>query len=86
MKDFIQSSHFSFAFLILFAKKSDRELQFCIDYQILNATIIQNQYSIFLIQEILNQFLKTQYFIKLNIIVTFNQICIQENDKKYIIF
>ena len=31
-KNFIWSSHSSFAFLILFAKKLNRELQFCIDY------------------------------------------------------
>ena len=48
-KNFIQSSCFSFAFLILFAKKSDKELWFCIDYQVLNMIIIQNWYLIFLI-------------------------------------
>ena len=49
VKNFIQSSHSSFVFLILFAKKSDKELQFCIDYQVLNVITIWNQYSIFLI-------------------------------------
>src|SRR5437773_12450389 len=59
VKNFIQSSCSLFAFLILFAKKSDRELQFCIDYQALNTITIQNQYSILLIQETLDQLSKT---------------------------
>ena len=53
-KEFIQLNHSSFASLMLFTKKSDRKLQFCIDYQALNTIMIQNQYSIFLIQEMLN--------------------------------
>ena len=43
MKNFIQSSCFLFVFLMLFAKKSGRELCFCIDYQALNAITIQLQ-------------------------------------------
>ena len=73
-KNFIQSNYSSFAFLILFAKKLSKELQFCINYQVLNVITIQNQYSIFLIQETLNQLSKTQFFMKLDIIHTFNQI------------
>ena len=53
-KNFIQSSHSSFASSVLFAKKLSKELQFCIDYQALNTITIQNQYSIFLIQEMLD--------------------------------
>ena len=85
-KKFIWLSHFSFASLMLFVKKSDRELQFCINYQALNTIMIWNQYSIFLIQEMLNQFLKTWYFIKLDIIVIFNWIHICESDEKYTAF
>ena len=71
---------------MLFVKKSEEELHFCIDYQALNTITIQNQYLIFLIQETLNQFSKAQYFIKLDIIHTFNQIHIYENDEKYTAF
>ena len=53
-KEFIQSSHSSFMSSMLFMKKSDEELQFCIDYQALNMIMIQNQYSISLIQETLD--------------------------------
>ena len=71
---------------MLFAKKPDRELHFCIDYQALNAITIQNWYSISLIQEMLDQLSKTWYFTKLDIIVIFNWIHIQEDDKKYTAF
>ena len=86
VKNFIQSSHSSFAFLILFAKKSDEELWFCIDYWVLNMIMIWNQYSIFLIQEMLNWFSKTWFFTKLDIIHAFNWICIHKDDEKYITF
>ena len=39
-KNFIQSSYFLFMFSVLFAKKSNRELWFCINYQVLNIIII----------------------------------------------
>ena len=86
VKNFIQSSCSLFAFLILFAKKSDRELQFCIDYQALNTITIQNQYSILLIQKTLDQFSKTQFFTKFDIIHVFNQIHICEDNEKYTVF
>ena len=53
-KSFIQSSCSSFVFSILFVKKLNKNLHFCINYWILNAIIIWNQYLIFLIQETLN--------------------------------
>ena len=85
-KKFIWSNCFSFISFMLFVKKSEKELHFCINYQALNTIIIWNQYLIFLIQKILNQFLKAQYFIKLDIIHMFNQIYIHENNEKYIAF
>ena len=85
-KKFIQSSHSSFVLFILFVKKSEKKLHFCINYQILNMITIQNWYSIFLIQKTLDQLSKTQYFMKLDIIHAFNQICIHKSDEKYIAF
>ena len=86
VKSFIQSSYSLFVFSILFVKKLNKKLHFCINYWILNAIIIWNQYLIFLIQETLNQFLKTQYFTKFDIIAVFNQIHICESDEKYTAF
>jgi hypothetical protein len=50
-KNFIESSTASYASLILFAKKSENELRFCVNYRKLNAIIKKNRYSIFLIAE-----------------------------------
>jgi hypothetical protein len=50
-KSFIESSTASYASSILFAKKSDDELRFCVNYRKLNAIIKKNRYSISLIAE-----------------------------------
>jgi hypothetical protein len=50
-KNFIESNTASYASLILFAKKSDDELRFCVNYRKLNAIIKKNRYSILLIAE-----------------------------------
>ena len=85
-KEFIQSSCSSFVSSVLFAKKSEKELYFYINYQVLNVIIIWNWYSIFLIQETLDQLSKAWYFMKLDIIHMFNWIHIYENDEKYTAF
>jgi hypothetical protein len=45
-KNFIESSIASYASSILFAKKSDDELRFCVNYRKLNAITKKNKYSI----------------------------------------
>jgi hypothetical protein len=50
-KSFIESSTAFYASSILFAKKSDDELRFCVNYRKLNAIIKKNRYSISLIAE-----------------------------------
>jgi hypothetical protein len=50
-KNFIESNIAFYASLILFAKKSDDELRFCVNYRKLNAIIKKNKYSISLIAE-----------------------------------
>jgi hypothetical protein len=50
-KNFIESSTASYASSILFAKKSDDELRFCVNYRKLNAIIKKNRYSILFIAE-----------------------------------
>jgi hypothetical protein len=50
-KNFIESSIAFYASSILFAKKSDDALRFCVNYRKLNAIIKKNRYSIFLIAE-----------------------------------
>ncbi len=50
-KEFIFFSFASYISLILFAKKKDESLRFCVDYRKLNALIKWDHYSLFLIDE-----------------------------------
>ena len=52
-KEFIVSSYALFALFVLFIKKSNKGLRFCVDYKKLNAIIKRNRYFISLINEVL---------------------------------
>ena len=62
-KEFIVSSYISFALLVFFAEKSNKELRFCVDYKKLNVIIKRNRYFISLINEILIRIQNCKYFI-----------------------
>jgi len=85
-KDFIQVSHFQMIISVLFVKKLEEELCFCVNYWDLNVIIIKNQYSLSLISETLNCLSRAKIFIKLNIISAFNWLWIKEEDKILIVF
>jgi hypothetical protein len=59
-KDFIEFSTAFYASSILFAKKSDDELRFCVNYKKLNVIIKKNKYSISLIAEIIARLFKAK--------------------------
>ncbi len=85
-KDFIQVNHFQMIISVLFIKKLEEELCFCVNYRDLNAIIVKNQYSLSLILEMLNRLNQAKIFIKLNIISAFNRLWIKEEDEVLIIF
>ncbi len=85
-KDFIQVSHFQMIISVLFVKKFEEELCFCMNYWDLNAITIKNWYSLSLISETLNHLNWAKIFIKLNIISAFNRLQIKEKDEAFIIF
>ena len=85
-KDFIQVNHFQMIISVLFVKKFEEELHFCVNYQHLNAITIKNWYSLSLISETLNHLNQAKIFIKLNIISAFNQLQIKEEDEAFIVF
>jgi len=85
-KDFIQVNHFQMIIFVLFIKKLEEELCFCMNYQNLNAITIKNQYSLSLISETLNHLSRAKIFIKLNIISAFNRLWIKEENEAFIIF
>ncbi len=86
IKDFIQVSSFLAISLILFVKKSSEELRFYVNYQSLNVMTVKNQYSLLLIQEILNWLTKIKYYIKLNIIAVFNKLRMTYENEWKIVF
>ncbi len=73
-KRFIESSTTSYVSSILFAKKSEEELRFCVDYRKLNAIIKKNRYSLFFIAETIARLLKAKWMIKIDIRHAFNLI------------
>ncbi len=85
-KEFIQVNHFQMIISVLFIKKFEEKLCFCMNYQDLNIIIIKNQYSLSLISEMLNYLSQVKIFIKFDIIFTFNHLQIKEEDKVLITF
>ncbi len=85
-KNFIWISHFQMIIFVLFIKKFEEELCFCMNYQDLNVITVKNWYSLSLISEMLNCLSQAKIFIKLNIIFAFNWLWIKKEDKAFIIF
>ena len=85
-KGFIRVSRSDAAASVLFVKKPEEGLHFCVDYWGLNAITVKNWYPLPLISETLNCLSWVRIFIKLNIIAAFNRLCIWEGDKVLITF
>jgi len=85
-KDFIRVSRFQMIISVLFVKKLEEELCFCVNYRDLNAITVKNRYSLSLISETLNRLSRAKIFIKLNIISAFNRLWIKEEDEALIAF
>ncbi len=85
-KSFISSSSISYTSLILFIKKKDDSLRFCINYRKLNALIKRNRYLLFLIDETLACIQDSKYLIWLNIIVVFNKLRMHSKSEDLTIF
>ncbi len=82
-KQFIWVSNSSAAVPVLFIQKSEDELQFCVNYCGLNWITQKNHYLLSLIYETLQNIEWAQWYIKLNVIVTFHKIQIAaENEWK----
>ncbi len=85
-KEFIFFSFASYISLISFIKKKDDSLRFCVDYRKLNALIKRDHYSLSLIDETLARIQESKYLIWLNIIVTFNKLCMHSDSEDLTIF
>ena len=85
-KNFITINSIFFVFSILFVIKFNDSLRFCVDYKKFNVMIKRNRYFIFLIEKILIKIIDFKYFIKLNIIVVFNKLCMNSDNENFITF
>ena len=85
-KGFIESSQSPFASPVLFVKKSDGGLRFCIDYRRLNALTRKDAYPIPRIDELLSRVSKAKIFTKLDIRAAFNRIRIDPASEEYTTF
>jgi hypothetical protein len=73
-KGFINTSQAPFTSLILFVKKKDGSLRFCIDYRKLNNLTRKDRYLLPLISETLARIARAKIFIKLDIRQAFHRI------------
>ena len=85
-KEFIVSNYALFASLVLFTKKLNKELRFCVDYKKLNAIIKRNRYFISLINKILTKIQDCKYLTRLNIITIFKKLRTHLNNENFLTF
>ncbi len=85
-KEFIFFSFASYILLILFIKKKDDSLHFCVNYRKLNALIKRNHYSLSLINETFAHIQESKYLTQLNIIVAFNKLHMHSDSEDLTIF
>jgi hypothetical protein len=84
-KRFIVINRSSFVSSVMFMKKTNESLRFCVDYKKLNQLTKKNKYFLFLIDETLTHLEKIKYFTKLNIKQTFHRIKIIDAESKDLI-
>jgi len=85
-KGFIRQSSSPFAAQVLFAKKPDGELQFCIDYRDINSKTIKNRYPLPLIKETLNLLGKARVYTKLDVRGAYNLLRVKEGEEHKLAF
>lgn len=80
-KSFISANSFFAIFLVFFARKPGGGLQFCVDYQQLNAMTIKNRYLLPLIEKLLECICKAKIYSKIDIIAVFNFLKMQQGEE-----
>jgi len=81
IKGFIRTSQSPASSPVLFVKKSDSGLRFCVDYRALNALTVKNRYPLPLISETLYKLSKAVIYTKLDIITAFNRLRMAKGDE-----
>ncbi len=85
-KGFISPSNVPFAAPILFAKKADGSLRFCVDYRKLNELTKKDPYPIPLIDEMMARISKARIFTKIDIQQAFHKIRMDTDSEDYTTF
>lgn len=80
-KGFIRPSSSPVASPVLFVKKQDGGLRFCVDYRALNNVTVKDRYPLPLIKESLNNLAGMRYFSKIDIVSAFNNIRIRKGEE-----
>lgn len=80
-KGWIRPSSSPAAAPVLFAKKPNGGLRFCVDYRGLNAITVPDRYPLPLFKETLRQLSKARWFTKLDVKSAFHRIRIREGDE-----
>jgi hypothetical protein len=79
--DFITFFKLTCAASIFFTKKKTSDLRLCVDYSELNAIIVKNRYFFSFINETFDRIVDVIYFIKFDIIATFNKLRIKKKNE-----
>jgi predicted aspartyl protease len=85
-RGFIAASNYPYASPVLFVKKPDGSLRFCIDYRKLNALTKKDSYPLPRIDELLARVSKAKVFTKLDIRQAFHRIRIDPESEDYTTF
>jgi hypothetical protein len=85
-KGFIKPSDASYSSPVLFVKKKDGSLRFCIDYRQLNALTKKDRYPLPLITETLDRLAESSVFTKLDVRHAFNRILMEPQSTAYAAF
>ena len=85
-KKFIRFNFFEYSFSVLFVKKLEEDLRFCVDYREFNAIIKKNRYLMFLVQKTFDRICDFKYFIKIDIMTAFNHLRMNFESEKYTAF
>lgn len=80
-KGFIRVSHSSAAAPVLFVRKPNGGLRFCVDYRALNAITKKDRYPLPLIHETLERVGKAKWFTKLDVSAAFHKVRIQKGQE-----
>jgi hypothetical protein len=85
-KGWIRASSLAAEAPVLFVKKPEKGLRFCVDYRALNAIISQNGYLFPLIRKILKGLAKARYYTKMIVRAAFYKLCIKKGNEWKIAF